>query len=153
MVLVVLYEIYQSCPNHSIQWLVVMATKRLTLQKIFKNHLLRSCTGDKAESLQNVLSISFYKITVFDAVAQALWFLWQLEVPVDLWWEKWKSHCRYFCWVVLYQTYKFCPRLSMWSVVMATATERLILRKIKKNQLLGNHAGDKAENLQKCSEH
>ena len=53
-------------------------------------------------------------------------------------WDLLLSHCRYFdesffrnvCWVVLYQTYTFCPNLAIWLVVMAT--KRLNLRE-KKN--------------------
>ena len=44
--------------------------------------------GDKAETLQNVHSISLYKIIVFVAVAFALWLLWQLRDSIDLEWEK-----------------------------------------------------------------
>ena len=46
-------------------------------------------------------------------------------------------HCRYFrsCWVVLYQTYNFCPNLSSWLVVMAT--KRLNSWHIFKEAILG----------------
>ena len=48
-----LYQTYIFCLNLSI-WLVVVATTRLNLRKIFKNQLIRSYMymGDKTETLQ-----------------------------------------------------------------------------------------------------
>ena len=48
-------------------------------------------------------------------------------------------------WVVLCQTYYFCPNLWIWLVVMET--ERLFK---KQNHPLRSHKGNKAEALQKC---
>ena len=53
------YQTYTFYPNLSI-WLVVMATKRLNLWKIFKNQL-----WIKLNLCRNVHSISLYKNTVF----------------------------------------------------------------------------------------
>ena len=56
-------------------------------------------------------------------------------------------HCRYFDksfrdvpWVVLYQTYEFCPYHGIWLVAMAT--KRINSRK---NHLLRSHKGDEAD--------
>ena len=47
--------------------------------KIFKINLLRSCTGDKAKTLQNVHTLAPTKVLFFIAIAYALWLLWQLS--------------------------------------------------------------------------
>ena len=62
----------------------------------------------------------------------------------------WQKFYRNVPWVVLYETYEFCPNRWIWLVAMATG--RLHLRKkIFKNHLLRSHKGDEVETLQKCS--
>ena len=68
---VVLYQTYTFCPNLSI-WLVVMVTERLNLWKLFKSHLLRSCMGDKAETLPKMfIDLASTKMLFIIAVAYA----------------------------------------------------------------------------------
>ena len=91
--------------------------------------------GDKLKLCSIVSNISLNRKIVFIAVADPLLLLWQLKVSIDLQslWEKWKL--RFFAitlqifwqqfyrnvpWVVLYQTYEFCPNRWIWLVVMAT---------------------------------
>ena len=98
-----------------------------------------------------VSSISFYKKIVFlIAIAHALWLLWQLKVFIDLKWEEWKL--RFIAislqifwqkfygnvpWVVLYQTFEFCP--NCWIRLVDMATERINLWSLR------SHKGDETE--------
>ena len=98
------------------------------------------CWRIKLKLCSIVSNISLHIFFFFIAVAQALWLLWQLKVSIDLQWEKWKlgfiaislqmfwqKFYRNFPWVVVYQTYEFCPNRWIWMVAMAA--ERINLRK------------------------
>ena len=60
----ILYQTYHFCPNFWI-WLVAMATERLKLRKILKNHLLEAIRGIKLKLCSNIHYISLYKNGVF----------------------------------------------------------------------------------------
>ena len=121
-------------------WLPWQPTDKIC-EKIFKNQLLSSCLGDKAETL----FLTFTKVLFFIAVAHALWLLWQLKISIDLKWKTWKLRLiaislqifwqkfyRNVPLVVLYQTCEFCP--NCWIGLVAMVTERINLRKnIKKS--------------------
>ena len=66
------FKIYNVCLSPPIS-LVVMATKMLNLRKIFKNQLLRSNKGDKAETFAEML-ISIASLNV--AIVYVLSLLW-----------------------------------------------------------------------------
>ena len=55
------------------------------LDKILKNHLLRSHKEDKAETLQKCfIALVSTKIMLFIAIAYALSLLWQLKIFIDI---------------------------------------------------------------------
>ena len=79
---VVLYQTYTFCTNLSI-WLVVMATKKLNLQKNIQKPTPGGWSWNFAE-----MFIAFGSTKL--VVAYALWLLWQLIVSIDLLWGKMK---------------------------------------------------------------
>ena len=128
--LVALYfKIYNVCLSPPIS-LVVMATKMLNLRKIFKNQLLRSNKGDKAETFAEMLiSIAFSKMLslfmffrcygnlsfhrlIMENMRTSL-----IAVSFQVFWQ---NFLRQVCWVVLHQAEKYCKKSSCWFVAMAT---------------------------------
>ena len=70
------------------------------------------------------------------------WKMAFIAISLQVFWQK---VYRNIPWVVIYQTYHFCPNIWIWLVAMAIKMPNLW-----NDLLLRSHKEDKAETLQKC---
>ena len=132
----VLQEAYHLRPNLSICWnfaelFIILASIKLLF---FYCHCL--------STLVAMATLSFYRLIIGT-----------LEIGVyccsiaDIL----TKHFRNVYWVVLYQTYTFCPNLIGCHGNQKTNFAKNIKKKKKKKKLFRSYIGDKAETLQKYS--
>ena len=137
---VVLYETYEFCANHWI-WLVAMAKFANKYSKIISSEAIR---GMKLKLCRNVHNIRLYisydfcsrcscafiaMTTLFPLTYNGKSEKKHLLLSQQIFWQRFYRHIP---WVVLYETYEFCPNRWIWLVAMAT--KRINSRKnIKKS--------------------
>ena len=128
------------CCNRLI-WSVPMATKRQNLRKYIQKSIPQKLWwGIKLKLCRIVSTLVSTKLLFFIAVPRAPWLLCQLKsfhrltmrkVRIEIYCyliaDIWQKFYRNVPWVVLYQTYEFCP--NRWIGLVAMATKRQNLRK------------------------